>query len=256
MALVLVREDEIRYNKNRYTIKCRLCESYKTKLKTNGEPIWIKDKNSRGEWTNQFICYSCAYENDKSCHKCGNDTDKYNTKYYDNKEIWTGKYICDSCQQKEVDEYRSRHIRLKIGYGKGSVGDEIISKILEIPVCTIHAGDIRLPFGLIHGYYGIVGVKIASSRKGRWDFGANGRITADTYFYLGFSEDYKDIEIVYIIPSEILENSSGRLCVYKNSKKYLNYNVDSKPYNDIYHSMTKNVDIQVLNNRIQNTIMA
>jgi len=79
----LLEKMKLRYNKNRYTIKCRLCESYKTKLKTNGEPIWIKDKNSRGEWTNKFICYNCAYENDKSCHKCGNDTDKYNTKYYE-----------------------------------------------------------------------------------------------------------------------------------------------------------------------------
>lgn len=242
MTLVLVEEDDIRYNKNRYTIKCRLCGGFETKLKTNGEPIWIKDKNSRGIWTNKFICYNCAYYNDKSCHKCGNNTDKYNTKYYDKNEIWTGKYICDSCLHKDVDEFRSRHIRLKIGQGKGSVGDTIISKILNIPACTIHAGDIRLPFGLIHGYYGIVGVKIAKFHRGRWDFGANGRIVADTYFYLGFSQDYKDIEIVYIVPSEILEHSRGRLCIYKNSKKYEKYNVDSTPYNEIYQEMKKDID--------------
>jgi len=242
MALVLVKEDEVRYNKDRYTIKCRLCDSYNTRSKTNGEPIWIKDKNSRGEWTNQFICYHCTYENNKSCHKCGCDADKYTTKYYDNKGIWTGEYICDSCQHKDIDEYRNRHIRLKIGDSKGSVGDNIISKILEVPACTIYAGDVMLPFGLIHGYYGIVGVKIARSRKGRWDFCANGRISADTYFYLGFSEDYKNIEIVYIIPSEILTHSNGRLCVYKNSKKYSKYNVDNKPYDDIYNSMTKNIE--------------
>lgn len=242
MVLTLVKEDEVRYNKDRYTIKCRQCESYITRARADGKPIWIKDKNSIGEWTNQFICYSCAYERDKLCYKCGCDTDKYTTKYYDNKGLWTGKYICDSCRYKDIDEYRNRRIRLKIGDSKGSVGDIIISKILEIPACSIYAGDIKLPFGLIHGYYGIVGVKISSSHKGRWDFCSNGRISADTYFYLGFSDDYKDIEIVYIIPSEILIHSNGRLCVYRNSKKYLQYKVDNIPYNDVYHSMMCNIN--------------
>lgn len=241
MVLTLVKEDEIRYNKDRYTIKCRLCESYKTRARADGELMWIKDKNSRGEWTNQFICYSCAYESNKSCYKCGCNTDKYTTKYYD-KGIWTGKYVCDACRYKDIDEYRNRRIRLKIECSKGSAGDAIISRILEIPACSIYAGDVKLPFGLIHGYYGIVGVKIASSHKGRWDFCSNGRISADTYFYLGFSDDYKNIDIVYIIPSEALIHSNGRLCVYKNSKKYLKYKVDSAPYNDVYHSISTNVE--------------
>ena len=238
MVLSLIKEDEVRYNKDRYTIRCRLCESYETKLQTNGKPIWIKDKNYMGEWTNKFICYNCSYESDKSCYKCGSDIDKHTTKYYD-KGIWTGKHICDSCRTKDIDEYRNRRIRLKIGDSNGSVGDTIISKILEIPACSIYAGDLKLPFGLIHGYYGIVGVKISSSHKGRWDFCSNGRISADTYFYLGFDDNYKNIEIVYIIPSDILIHSSGRLCVYRNSKKYLKYKVDSKQYNDIYHYITK-----------------
>ncbi len=241
--LELVKEDDIRYNRNRYTIKCRLCGTCETKVQSNGSPIWIKDKDYRGEWTNLFICYNCIYENDKHCCKCGAEPDRYIAKYYDEKGIWTGEYICDSCRHKDVEEYRNRRIRLKIAQGTGSVGDNIISKILEIPVCSIYAGDLKLPFGLIHGYYGIVGVKISSLRKGRWDFRANGRISADTYFYLGFSKDYKDIEIVYIIPSEIMTHSNGNLCVYKNSKKYLKYKVDSGIYNDIYHSM--NVDIKI-----------
>ena len=239
--LELVKEDEVRYNKDRYTIKCRLCESYKTKARSDGESMWIKDKNSRGEWTNQFLCYSCAYEKDKSCCKCEADTDKYMTKYYDGKGIWTGKYICDSCQYRDTAEFRSGRIQLNIGIGKGSIGDIIISKILDIPVCSIYAGDLKLPFGLIHGYYGIVGVKIAKSNKGRWDFCANGRISADTYFYLGFSEDYKNVEVVYIIQSEDLMYSNGRLCVYRNSKKHLKYKMDHKPYNDIYHNITANI---------------
>ena len=239
--LKLVNEDEVRYNKDRYTIKCRLCDSYETKTRSDGEPIWIKDKNSKGEWTNKFMCYRCAYERSKSCYRCESDNDKYITKYYDDQGIWTGKYICDACQHKETAEFRSERIQLNIGIGKGSLGDAIISKILEIPACSIYAGDLKLPFGLIHGYYGIVGIKMAKSNRGRWDFCSNGRIVADTYFYLGFSEDYQDIEITYIIPSEDLERSNGRLCVYRNSKKCLKYKVDPSPYNDIYHSLSTNI---------------
>src|SRR3990167_10373508 len=240
MVLTLVKEDDVRYNRDRYTIKCRLCGSYKTRVRVNGEPIWIKDKNSRGEWTNHFICYSCTYEIDKVCCKCGRDT--YNCiRYYNNNGMWSGNFICDYCTSKDVDEYRNRRIRLRIGYGNGSVGDTIISKILEIPACSIYAGDLKLPFGLINGYYGIIGVKISSLRKGKWDFCSNGRISADTYFYLGFSSDYKNIEIVYIIPSDIM-HSNGRFCASRNSTKYLKYKVDNTPYNDVYHGMNINIE--------------
>ena len=254
MVLKLVEEDDVRYNKERYTIKCRMCGSYETKTNVNRDPIWIKDKNSKREWTNQFLCYKCAYERNKLCYKCESYIDKYMTKYYDSKGIWTGRYICDCCRYKDIEECRNRKIELKIGAGNGSIEDIIISKILEIPACSIYFGDLRLPFGLIHGYYGIVGVKIAKYNNGRWDFCSNGRISADTYFYLGFSKDYKNIEIVYIVPSEELIHTNGRLYVHKNSKKYLKYKVDEKPYNDIYHNIctntsmdTKNTDINVEN---------
>jgi hypothetical protein len=237
MSLEIVREDEVRYNKNRYKIKCRLCGSFETKVKIDGKPIWNKDKNSRGEWTNMFICYGCAYERPKSCCKCGDDTNKHIAKFYDDKGIWTGEHICDYCQHKERTEFRNKNIELKLDIPKGSIGDTIISKILEIPACSIYAGDLRLPFGLIHGYYGIVGVKIAKLKNGKCNFYSNGRISADTYFYLGFGEDYKNIEIVYILPSDILKSTNGRLCIYRNSIKHLQYKVDPGPYNDVYHSM-------------------
>ena len=152
---------------------------------------------------------------------------------------------CDYCRHKDTIEFRNKHIYLKLGVPKGSIGDNIISKILEIPACSIYAGDLMLPFGLIHAYYGIIGVKIAKLNKGKCNFYSNGRISADTYFYLGFSEDYNDIEIVYIIPSKVLESTNGRLCAYRNSIKHLQYKVDPSPYNDVYHSMiisdTKNM---------------
>jgi hypothetical protein len=255
MSLEIVKEDEVRYNKNRYTIKCRLCGSSETKVRTDGKHIWIKDKNSRGEWTNMFLCYSCVYGEAKSCCKCGDDTGKHIAKFYNSKGIWTGEHICDYCRHKNTVEFRNKHIELKLGIPKGFVGDTIISKILEIPACSIYAGDLRLPFGLIHGYYGIIGVKISKLNKGRCDFYSNGRISADTYFYLGFSEDYKDIEIVYIMPSEVLKSTNGRICIYRNSIKYLQYKVDPSPYNDVYHSMiisdTKNMGN--INNKMTKT---
>ena len=237
MSLEIVKEDEVRYNKNRYTIKCRLCGSSETKARIDGKPIWSKDKNARGEWTNMFICYNCTYGKAGSCYKCGSDDNRHTIKFYDNKGMWTGEHICDYCRRKSTAEFRNKNIELKLGIPKGSIGDTIISKILEIPACSIYVGDLMLPFGLIHAYYGIIGVKIAKLNKGRCDFYSNGRISADTYFYLVFSEDYKDIEIVYILPSEILKSTNGRFCVYRNSIKHLQYKVDPSPYNDVYHSM-------------------
>lgn len=252
MSLEIVKEDEVRYNKNIYTIKCRLCGSSTTKVRIDGEPIWNKDKNSRGEWTNMFICYNCSYGRAKSCCKCGSEADKYTAKFYDYKELWTGEYICDYCRRKNTAEFRNKHIELKLGIPKGSIGDIIISKILEIPACSIYVGDLMLPFGLIHAYYGIIGVKIAKLNKGRCDFYSNGRISADTYFYLGFDEDYKNIEIVYIMPSDILKHTNGRFCVYRNSRKYLKFKVDPLPYNEIYHDMiiSDTEDMGNANNKI------
>lgn len=240
MSLEIVKEDEVRYNKNRYTIKCRLCGSSETKIRVDGKPMWNKDKDSRGDWTGMFICYSCSYEKPKSCCKCGDDISKHTAKFYDGKGIWTGDHICDYCRRKDTTEFRNRHIDLKLGVPKGSVGDNIISKVLEIPACSIYVGDLMLPFGLIHGYYGVIGVKIAKLKNGKCNFYSNGRISADTYFYLGFSEDYKNIEIVYIMPSEELKSTNGRLCVYRNSSKHLKYKVDPLPYNDVYHGMIIN----------------
>ncbi len=240
--LEIVGDSDVRYNRNVSTIKCRLCGSNKTRLRNDNSPIWVKDKNSRREWMSSFICYDCAYGNDKCCYRCGSDNDRYVDKYYDNKGVWTGKYICDYCRKKDISEYRNKRIRLRISEGTGSVCDTMISKILEIPVCSIYAGDTKLPFNLIHGYYGIVGTKISNMRRGKWDFRSNGRISADTYFHIGFDKNYKNIEIVYVIPSEDLANSNGRVCLYRNTMKYLKYKIDNTIFNDIYHSRNRSVD--------------
>lgn len=113
MVIKLICDDEIKhkvYKKTENEVRCRLCGTDITRKKSDRKPIWIKDKDIKGDSTGQFICYSCAYLKEKICHKCGctkffinNLSKSYNFmfKHYDENGRWTGKYICRGCFYKE-----------------------------------------------------------------------------------------------------------------------------------------------------------
>jgi len=244
MTIELVRDDEIRHKKGEYSyVKCRLCGNGETKIRSNGDPIWIKDKDAKGDFTGYYICYDCRYNRDKICHKCGAEQvlkSIYMIKYYGSDGLWTGKYICPSCQNKYNESYRNRNIILTIKEGGGSVMDVVIATVLEIQTCSIYAGDKKLPFGLIHGYYGIIGVKTSALMNNRWYFNINDYVRADTYYLIGLDEKLKNIDAIYIIPTDektILKKGRKKLSITKNSKKYKEFEVDPEPYNHIYQNV-------------------
>jgi hypothetical protein len=74
-------------------IKCRLCGSSETRKLSNGKPIWVKDTDINRKPTGDFICYKCAYEDNRLT--CGH-TNRI-LKYYDNRGRWTGKRFCKKC---------------------------------------------------------------------------------------------------------------------------------------------------------------
>lgn len=120
--------------------------------------------------------------------------------------------------------------------------DVVVATVLEIQTCSIYAGDKKLPFNLIHGYYGIIGVKTSQLKDDKWYFNINDYVSADTYFCVGLDEKLKNICSVYIIPTEERANNTGRLkegrlSISTNSKQYKRFEVDPEPYNHIYQNM-------------------
>lgn len=246
MTIKLVENAEIRHRKGEYNgVICRLCKSDETRTQSNGYPIWIKDETAKGNWTGQFLCYQCFYEKDKICYRCGSEQIVKSIsmiKHYNGNGLWTGKYICQGCHNRSRKDYRNRNIILTIEEGGGSAMDVIVATILGVQTCSIYAGDKKLPFNLIHGYYGIIGVKSSGLKNNRWYFNLNDYVSADTYFCVGLSEKLRNIDAIYVILTKERLNGSGRLktgrlSITKNSKKYKKFEINPDPYNHIYHNM-------------------
>ncbi len=235
MVIQLIGNDEIRYNRKKEDIVCRMCKSEKTRISSNGELIWIKEKNIRREWTGQFLCYDCNYNKEKICCKCGAEQIIKSIAMFRHyiKGIWSGNFICRDCYYKDHEAYKNRNIILKIEKGEYSILDTVIANILDVPTYSIYIADKKLPFSIIHEYYGIVGIKISKLRNNNWYFNIRDRISADTYFLIGFDEELKNICALYIVPSDKKEYGC-KFIVHKNSKKYTEYKVDHEPYNEIY----------------------
>ena len=238
MTLVLVKDEEIRYNKRKNEIKCRLCKSNETRTTSDGEPIWIRDKY-RSNWTGQFICYQCYYKRDKICYECGIEqiTESMHMFRHYNKNVWTGNFICRDCYERKDIDYKNRNIILKIGEGGGSLLDMVVSTVLEVPTYSIYIGDKRLPFGIIHEYYGIVGIKASKLRHNCWYFNINDYISADTYFLIGFDKGLKNIRAMYVVPTEDRKNNIGKFSIYEKSNIYGELKIDHEPYNKIYKDL-------------------
>lgn len=237
MSIELIGYTDVRYNKKRDEIRCRLCGSRDTHIQSDGNPIWSRDRNAKGEWTSQFLCYKCNYTEEKTCYICGCDQilNKQMFRYYNIEGIWIGKYICNDCYNKKRENYKNNNINITVGKGNGSILDMIVAAVLEIPTCSIYIADKRLPFSLIHGYYGIIGIKISKLKYDNLYFNVNDKISADTYFCIGFDKELKNIVTVHVVPTE--EKGNGRLSITKNSRKYKMFEVEHEPYNNIYHSV-------------------
>lgn len=246
MTVDLIDDSETRHKKGNYSgIKCRLCGSYTTRTQSDSNPIWIDDKDATGDLTGSYICYDCYYNKDKVCYRCGGGKIFESIrmiKHYNSNKLWTGEYVCISCHNKDQKSYKNRNISLIIKEGGGSVMDVVVATVLEIQTCSIYVGDKKLPFGLIHEDYGIIGVKTSSLKNNKWYFNINDYVSADTYFLLGLDEGLENIEAVYVIPAEerMKDNGrlkSGRLSITKNSNKYKKFEDDPEQYNTVYQNM-------------------
>lgn len=243
IIMLEVIKDEERSHKMDFrdakSVKCRMCKSDNTRTSSNG-PIWAKDKDIKGDWTGRYLCYRCAYEGEKVCYRCGVIESLVSiVKHYNDEGLWIGNYICTKCRSKSRGKSRS----LDSVVGRCSTGHAIVSKVLGVPVCSIYLDGIctdnwKLPIGLIENEdYGIIDVKAAPLRNRRWRFEIEKKVIVDTYFLLGFDDEWKNVEAVYILPNEEWINKDKLLIIAKHPLKRLEYEwfkVDPKPYNDAY----------------------
>lgn len=234
---------------NPKVIKCRLCKSDKTRILSNGNPLWIRDKDIKRNLTGSYLCYRCAYENEKACHRCGVlGSLVMMTKHYNEDGIWTGNYICVRCRHKSRGKSKS----LDSVIGRCSTGHAIVSKVLGVPVCSIYIDGIaldswKLPIGLIENDdYGIIDVKTAPLRNRRWRFEVEKKVIVDTYFFLGFDEEWTSVDTVFIFPNEEWVSKNKLFIMVKNSSKHRDcgwFEVDAGPYNDAYIEIKNENDI-------------
>lgn len=71
------------------------------------------------------------------------------------------------------------------------------------------------------------------------------KLDCDTYFFLGFNEDWSDLNNIYIVPNKGWINEINMVTIYKDadSSKYDEFKVDVGPYQDAYRDLishTKN----------------
>ena len=141
--------------------------------------------------------------------------------------------------------------------GKMVICQATISKVLGIKDINIASDRFPWIFHITHHQYGRIGIK-QSMAKGVGHAEAyrfmtenhkknkkyNNRINYDTYFFLGFDLDWKNIEKTYVIPNKgkirYIENIT--ICKNAYSSTYDEFMVDHTPYNSMLHDLIKFIE--------------
>ena len=74
-----------------------------------------------------------------------------------------------------------------------------------IPNCK--PGECDLPIELKNDQYGKIKILVSKLKDGKWQFPFNRYEDYNTYFLLAFSENWENIEKVYAIPKEDMEDN-------------------------------------------------
>ena len=187
------------------------------------------------------------------CDRCWADLSrKRKNKYYDEKGIWHGKYLCDNCIQKMKRKIRTYNVDPKSNLGLSIISEKIVGDLLGIKSCNEKMDNYSFPIDMLHhDKYGKIDAKISSLRGyGYWVFNTRRKIDCDHYFLIGLDKNMKNIEIVYIVNNNEWIAAIPRIKIARNPVRasiYGKFLVDRKPYNDIYINL-KMDDLPMLRN--------
>lgn len=152
-------------------------------------------------------------------------------------------------KQRARSNYTNGELDPNTNTGRGFIAEMIVAKALGLESgarcnCTAKFGfDYDL---LDMGGYGEINVKSSKLKEvGKnfyWNFNLENKYKPDTYIYVAYSEDHKDIEHVWIVPSyEYIISNKKWLTIY-NSEKGLSriqeFEVDNTMYNVWLHIMS------------------
>lgn len=136
--------------------------------------------------------------------------------------------------------------------GRLVISQAVVMKVLGISDLVIEIKRFPWIFDIRHDKYGKIYVRQASATgTGKTDAYRfvienkklnkkwNVKIVFDTYFFLGFSRDWKSIEKAYIIPNKGWIKDLSTVSIYRKTSlsKYDEFKVDNLPYNNAFYSL-------------------
>lgn len=243
-------------SKNKMII-CRLCKSGETRSESDGNPIWTKDVDSHGTFTGSYLCYKCTFGLEKICCKCGtDDIDRQMTKCYEDDGYWYGRFLCDGCsanmREKKKAYCRNKNLDPDSPIGIGYITEVLVARFLEIRTCFDMTDNFNhKAFDMYESdNFGKIDVKGSTFNKRyrSWRFHTNRNTCPDFFFCIGYDENRKNVDRVYVIPNDIDISNKMSLTISESYSKYDVFRYDEKPWNDIFHTM-KLDDCPVLQNR-------
>ena len=175
------------------------------------------------------------------CDKCGKKP-KNQFRYKD------GQRICDNCYYDT--KYITGNLDPESTTGFAFISQRVVAKTLELDLeydCNCSIG-FTAPYDLYDkNKYGKIDVKtskynIYTFNNKSWRYRFNNKNIPDTYILLGFSEGKSNIKHVWI--TDVLDDLTFKKKAisihdsYRGLKKAKPWEVDVKPYNDAYHSMS------------------
>ncbi len=213
-------------------LRCRLCQSFETRIRSNDKPIWIRDLDINQKFTGEYICYKCYYQTEKKCYKCGG-TNRINREYIN--KSWNGRFICSNCRT----DYRNKNLDLNSVLGIGYMTEALVAKFLGIKTCFDMTDKFNhRSFDIYeHDDYGKINVKASSFIDNGWYFHINRNKKCDFFFCICYDKDRKHIIRVYIFPNEEYISNKTILYINIHDIKYDFFREDEKSWDDLFHTL-------------------
>lgn len=187
---------------------------------------------------------------DRVCCICGRIKAYQYYRYFGDKENWDEKSwnICFNTKdprshqnlQKLMTKSRNKQLGKDTNRGKGFIGEQIFCKVRSVENCNLKLDNFNSKVDVVDKEYGRVQIKTSSLllREKVWSVTKIGNFF-DTLVIICMSNDFTNVERVYIIPKRYVGNRSA-ITIYKNPSRsawYENFKMDDGPYNVAFHSM-------------------
>lgn len=180
------------------------------------------------------------YDGTEVCENCGEKRKNKAWQYKNDKRL------CPSCYEKA--DYKYGNLDKNSNVGIGFIAEKIVLNTLDSEKhCNCeasfnHGFDIydEFIYGKIDVKCSILGYSSGKSKK--WHFKLVNKIKPEHYFMLAFSNNHKNIEHVWVIPSEaeILQNKKAISITNTQIglSRVKEFEVSASTFNETYHSMS------------------